>query len=81
MFNKVGKSFKSYRLIVELGNNLYVIKKTSSNKKCIKKVDKTQPNYYKLIHLALTMPVGSVKYERSITVLRRVNYYAMSTPQ
>ena len=49
MFNKVGQSFKSYRVIVELGNNLYIIKKNSSNKKCYKNVDKTQPNYYKLI--------------------------------
>ena len=32
----------------------------------------------RILQLALTLPVGSVKYERSISVLRRVHYYARS---
>ena len=34
---------------------------------------KFYPNYYKLYQLALSIPTGSVKCERSISVLRRIN--------
>lgn len=36
------------------------------------------PNYYKLLQLALTLPISSVKCERSISVLRRVYNYNRS---
>ena len=34
---------------------------------------KFYPNYYKLYQLSLSIPTGSVKCERSISVLRRIN--------
>ena len=46
----------------------------------IQRLSKQQyPNYYKLYQLALTIPVGSVSCERSISVLRRVHNYNRTT--
>lgn len=51
-----------------------------SSDEIIKRLSKQQyPNYYKLYQLALTLPVGSVKCERSISVLRRVHNFNRST--
>ena len=37
------------------------------------------PLYFKLLRLALTFPIGSVKCERSISVLRRVHNFCRTT--
>ena len=42
-------------------------------------VDQAKPNYYKLLQLALTLPVSSVKCKRTISVLRRVHNYMRTT--
>ena len=79
MQHYIGVGFPFFYVVYEMN----ILLMTYDNQPTISEVKsklvengKFYPNYYKLYQLALTIPTGSVKCERSISVLRRINNYA-----